>query len=79
MTETNTPGGIRGAILRIVVEEGNAKPEHVDELNRYDQAWKDAGLKKGDWAVIIDDKPYPIGSEEYRNACHELMNQFKPS
>jgi len=78
MTETNTPGGILGAILQIIVDEGSATPEQVQEMEDINKEWKDAGIKKGDWATRVDGKLVRVGSEDHRKAQQEYMNRFQP-
>ncbi|MCF0059905.1 hypothetical protein MUK70_11700 [Dyadobacter chenwenxiniae] len=78
MSETNTPGGIRGAILQIIIDEGTAKQEHIDELNHYKKQWVDAGLEKGQWGTEIDGKVYPLNSDEHRLAMKNMLEQYKP-
>ncbi|SDE19964.1 hypothetical protein SAMN04487996_10416 [Dyadobacter soli] len=78
MSETNKPGGIHGAILRIIVDEGTATPKQVQELNRIEQTWKDAGLEKGDWAAEVMGKLYRVGSDEHSEAVRAYLAQYQP-
>lgn len=78
MSETNTPGGIRGAILRIVVEGGTAKPEHIEELAKIDKEWKDAGLQEGDWGTHVNGKLVRVGSAEHQEEVKRMLNQYHP-
>ena len=77
MTTTNTPGGIFGAIAKVIIDSGDASDETKQFYENEVRKWEEAGLKKGDWAVKLDDgRIVKEGSEEHRQAIRVQMSRF---